>query len=401
MGWTLRPGTAVDVADMVTAVWAPFGNRPTDTQIEETEAFLELDRTVVAVDSDQVVGAAGMLSLELTVPGPATVAAGGLTQVGVRPTHRRQGILTALIARMHDDARHRGEFVAALLAAEATIYGRFGYGVAVTSCSVDIQRAHAALRRPVDIAGRARMLEPAEMAQTLPVVHDRYRRAQPGEVSRSQSWWQRRLADRDHHRGGAGARLAALWDGGEGYVTYRVRPRWDDGLPGHDLEIEDLVAVTAEARAGLWQFCFGVDLIGVLKAGNVPVDEPLRWMLVDGRRLRVTSVRDVLWVRLLDVEGALSARSYGSGHALVLDVADPSSEATAGRYRLEEGICRRTDRMADLRLDVADLSAAYLGGVRFTTLARAGLVSELTPGALRRADTLFAADPVPYCCTGF
>jgi predicted acetyltransferase len=66
-----------------------------------------------------------------------------------------------------------------------------------------------------------------------------------------------------------------------------------------------------------------------------------------------------------------------------------------------EAACCRTDGPADLALEVAELAAAYLGGVRFSTLARAGLVSELTVGALARADALFAAVPAPFCCTGF
>ena len=137
----------------------------------------------------------------------------------------------------------------------------------------------------------------------------------------------------------------------------------------------------------------------------MPVDEPLPWMLTDARRLRVTTNKDFLWVRVLDVEAALACRSYGSDDTLVLDVADGFGPA-AGRFRVTgggngESDCVRTDEAADLAMGVADLAAAYLGGVRFSTLARARLVSELSPGALARADALFASTPAPYCCTGF
>jgi predicted acetyltransferase len=336
----------------------------------------------------------------------------GVTYVGVLPTHRRQGILTALMAALHDDARARQEPLAALLAAEATIYRRFGYGVAVSSSSVEIDRSRASLRRPVDLAGRVRLLEPGEMRDLLPPVHDRYRRLQPGEVSRPPSWWARRLADRGDEGPDGGARFAVVWEdpgGGDapaGYVTYRVRQRWDEGVPGGTLEIEDLIALTPDVRAGLWQYCFGVDLIGVVRAWGVPIDEPLPWMLTDPRRLRVTANKDFLWVRLLDVEAALAARSYACDSSLVLEVVDGSAPVHPARYRLRgggpgEAACCRTDSPADLTLEVADLAAAYLGGVRFSTLARAGLVSELASGALARADALFATAPAPFCCTGF
>ena len=395
MGWTIRPATDDDVPALIRADWTAFGGLPTEAQIEGNRRFLEVDRSLVAVEGDRVVAAAGALSLELTVPGPATVPTAGITLVGVMPTHRRQGILTALMAQLLDDARRRGEPLAALLASESTIYGRFGFGPAVSVASQEIERPYARLRRPVDVTGRVRILEPDELAGVLPPIWDRYRRQQPGEVSRSEGWWARRLMDDPAFRPGGGPRFAAVWDGGAGYITYRVEPIWDHSLPRHILTVEDVVATSPEVRAGLWQYCFGVDLIAVFRALNVALDDPLRWQLVEPRRLQVTAVNDLLWVNVLDVEAALSARTYASEQALVIDVAGD------GRYRLAAGECRRTDDLADLVMEAADLGAAYLSGVSFATLARAGLVVELAAGAVARADALFATAPGPASCTGF
>jgi len=407
MGWAIRASTADDLPAQVKAVWAAFGNQPDDTDLEGARSFLELDRALVAVDGDQVVGSGAAISLELTVPGTATVPAAGITFVGVMPTHRRQGMLSALMARLADDARSRGEPLAALLASESTIYRRFGYGVAVSAARVEIDRAHARLRRPVDVAGRTRMVDRSEMVDALPPIYDAYRRRQPGEMSRPHGWWLRRLKDREADRGGGSARFAVVWEdvggGAEGYVTYRIHASWDGGLPGHALAVEDLVATTPEAYAGLWQYCLGVDLVQVVRAANVPLDTTLRWMLVDPRRLRVTTVSDVLWVCLLDVEAALGARTYGSDAVLVMEVAGGD---VAGRYRLAGGggglaECRRTDELPNLVIGAADLASAYLGAVSFTTLAGAALVEELTPGALARADGLFVIAPGPTSSTGF
>jgi len=91
----------------------------------------------------------------------------------------------------------------------------------------------------------------------------------------------------------------------------------------------------------------------------------------------------------------------------VFEVADAfrPDGAAAGRFALDGGPdgadAARTDADPDLVLAVADLGAAYLGGVNFSTLARAGLVEERTPGALARADAMFRTDPAPFAMTWF
>ncbi len=174
----------------------------------------------------------------------------------------------------------------------------------------------------------------------------------------------------------------------------------------HTLLVEDMVATTAEARRALWQYCLGVDLVSAVRAQNVPVDDPFPWTLPDPGRFRVTGLYDLLWLRLVDVPVALAARRYGGEGRIVFEVTDRFRPAAAGRYGLDTaadgGECGRTAADdPDLALEVADLGAAYLGGVRFSTLAGAGRVAELRPGALGRADALFASTPLPWCSTDF
>ena len=77
------------------------------------------------------------------MPGPATVPAATITAVAVLPTHRRQGVLTALMACQLDDVAERGEAVAVLTASESIIYGRFGYGLASWAMGFTLDRHHA------------------------------------------------------------------------------------------------------------------------------------------------------------------------------------------------------------------------------------------------------------------
>src|SRR5262249_59493177 len=120
-----------------------------------------------------------------------------------------------------------------------------------------------------------------------------------------------------------------------------------------------------EAYAALWRYLLGVDLIRTVRAINRPVDDPIRWLLADSRRLRVTALSDDLWLRLLDIPVALAARRYGVRDRLVLEIADPFCPQNTGRSTLEGGPegtegARPTDA-PNLALGAPDPGAAYLG----------------------------------------
>jgi predicted acetyltransferase len=163
--------------------------------------------------------------------------------------------------------------------------------------------------------------------------------------------------------------------------------------------VQELVGLDRNAYAALWEYIFGVDLVAEIRAYHRPVDEPVYWMLADSRRLQ-RSAYDSLWVRIVDVPGALEGRRYATPGKLVLDVRDEFCPWVAGRFELEAGPegarCRPTDAEADLTLSAADLGALYLGGVRASTLSAACRVDGAQP-ALRRADAIFAWEPVPWC----
>ncbi len=103
------------------------------------------------------------------------------------------------------------------------------------------------------------------------------------------------------------------------------------------------------------------------------------------------TLADSLWVRLVDVAAALTARRYARDPDVVIAVADDVCAWNTGRYRLSADGCVRTRAAADLELDVSSLAAAYLGGTTLRMLAAAGRVRELTPGAVARASAAFRA----------
>jgi len=410
----IRPVAPDELVAFARVFDGAFGNQGSDTELEGHLAAVEVDRAVAAFDDGAMVGTGGAMSLELTVPGGAMLPVAGITLIGVLPTHRRRGLLTAVMARLLDDARQRGEPVAALHASEAPIYGRFGFGVATTGLTVEVERAHGAFARDLPDHGRLRLVDRDEMAAVLPGVHDAFRRTQPGEVSRPQGWWDIVLRDMERSRDGAGPRFAVVADGPDGpvgYVRYRRRPgRLAGGLPQDELAVEEVIAVTAEAEAALWRYCLDVDLVWRVRADNVALDTPLRWLLGDARRLQVRAMHDLVWVCLLDPAVALTSRTYRVADRMVIEVVGPpvpvlGAPAPPSRWALEAGPggaeCRPTADLADLAVDLADLGSAWMGGTRVATLARAGRVAELRPGAVARADALFTTDRSPWSATSF
>lgn len=406
----IRPVTPDEVEAFTRAPLAAFGETFDPERFKLEWTHHELDRTLAAFDDGEIVGTGRLYSLELTLPGGALEPVAAVSWISVLPTHRRRGILTAIMGRELDDAVGRGESMAVLHASEGLIYRRFGYGIAAGSIAFTVPRRHSAFLRPPPEGGRVRLVDDETARKVFPDIFERARRHQPGAVSRVEEWWSNELFYVEKKE--EGTRFFATYESADrtldGYVVYKIVARWtDDGLGRSRLDVLDLVTVTPEARAVLWRYLCDVDLVETIAAGSCPVDEPLRWMLAESRRFTVNRLSDGLWVRVLDAPAALSARRYATAGQIVFGVDDefrPDGDA-AGRFALEGGPdgaqCERTNVDPDLALGVADLGAAYLGGVTFSTLARARLVEERTPGALARADAMFRADPAPFVMTEF
>ena len=406
----MRPVALDEYPAFVHTTGNAFSYHVTDEEIERDRKSFEPERSLALFDNGRMVATAGAFSFELTLPGLTSIPVAGVSYVGVLPTHRRQGILRRMMRHQLDDVRQRGESVAVLTASETIIYGRFGYGLATSMRDLEIETDHSSFLRPVDDSGRLVLIDTAEAVKVLPDLHERCRRQQPGDNSRSQTMWEWWFADLDleHDREGAGPLYYVLHESAsgepDGYAIYRVK-LGDDGLSNNQLRLDSLRGLDPTTEAALWRYVLDIDLVSSVRADKRPVDDALGWMLRDPRRLHTTGLWDMLWCRLVDVPTALAARRYQQDGELVFDVTDAFCPWNEGRLRLAGGPagaeCAAGSGDADLAVSATDLGATYLGGVSFSTLARAGRVTELQPGALARADAMFASTPAPWTTTGF
>jgi predicted acetyltransferase len=367
-------------------------------------ASTSLDRTLVGFDGDTVVTTSRNYPFELTVPGGAILKAAGLSAVTVSPTHTRQGLLRAMLSELFDEAVAHGESLSMLTASEGNIYERFGYGITTRSLRVSLAVREAEFARPAP-GGRFRLLESDDARKVEADVYDRMRRSYPGALSRQAEWWC------EQYEPDIGTRFDVVYESPEGsvdgYVMYGVKEHWDHMGGDHRLTAQDFVAVTPEAEHALWRYLCDVDLVGTVFCPQLTMDSPLPWLLASARAMRVSSVHDYVWHRLLDVPATLGARTYSIADRVVLQIDDPVRRGGAadGTFAVDGGPdgadVATTKDAPDLSCGIAAASAAWLGGVRWSDLARAGLIEEHTDGALARADAMFVSSPLPYPFTWF
>ena len=399
MSVEIRTCTRDEVNDALAPVNHFFGRRPDPERTERFLRVLEPERMHAAWESGRAVGGAGAFTFQLSVPG-GRVAAAGVTVVGVLPSHRRRGILTALTRAQLDDVHRRGEPVAGLWASEETIYGRFGYGTASLAGELDLERVYGAFRAPLVPEGQVRLVGLEEALELLPPVYERVAATTPGMFTRSREWWETRsLSDESFAWAGQGPQFRAVLelDGSPaGYALYRVMPSWEGGSSTGVVHVGEAVGVGGRATAEIWRYLLDIDWLERVKATLLPVDHPLFLLLAEPRRMRFR-VGDALWLRLVDVGAALSARTYASGDSVVFEVADEFCPWNDGRWRLQDGRAERTTAPAELSLGVADLASVYLGGFSFAQLAHAQRLDELVEGAVARTDALFRTNRAPWC----
>jgi len=361
-------------------------------------------------EPDSPVATVRSWEMGLSVPGGGTLPTWAISSVTVAPTHRRRGIARALLPAELRTAQALGLPLAMLTVSEATIYGRFGFGPAAYQAHlrIDTTRARWTGASP---AGRVDFVTAASLFIDGPGIFERSR--EPGEVDRRPIWWSHALGlvaqDPDSEKRTLRCVRFDDADGhAQGFAVYSI-VLGDEGYPAR-LDLADLVAATDDAYAALWRFVLEMDLVTEVSAPLRSVREPLVWHVLDRRAVRKTVERDHLWLRILDVPTALTARTYSAPGTFRLTVTDDLGLAD-GDYLLTVDADGRAaahplsgHAPADaghVTLPVADLGSLYLGAGSAVDLARAGRLTATTPDAAARLDATFHSPNAPRLSTWF
>ncbi|HEX2858533.1 MAG TPA: GNAT family N-acetyltransferase [Propionibacteriaceae bacterium] len=391
-----------------------LGDPPSPEHAAKTvESFTGDDRELTGVhdpaapgwDPERPVATFATLRKALNVGGGRLVTAQLIADVAVLPTHRGRGLLRRT---MVDDLRLAaadGVAVAALYAADAGLYGRYGFGPATRTQQVEVDVRRVRFTRTP--AGSVTLADGKALREAVSRVYDEFHRTSIGSVQRLWSHaakvcgeWAEDAPEPDRSVRGA----VHLTDDGvpDGYVTYRFRGWRERPLA---IEVVDLLALTGEAHLALWRFLAAQPPAEVVRVGHVAPDDPLPWLLADRRAVRVVGEQDGLWLRVLDAEVCLRERLHdATGEPVTLTVEDELG-ICPGTYRIvpASGGARveRTTGPADATLDAGALASLFLGGYPAGPLERAGRIRCASPEVAGRLDRLFASTRAPYTDTHF
>jgi predicted acetyltransferase len=401
-----RPEERRSVANVVSG--ALLHSHPDDEAWEKSIASWEGSDSLSAWDGDECVGHAAGYRVDTVVPGGARLATSAVSRVGVKSTARRRGVATGLMRQLLLDAAARGQVLASLRASEAVIYARFGFGIAGLASEVRFRPREAG---PVGgvAPGSMRILERDEILDVLPPLYDRVA-TRPGTITRPMFFWRRYFEDALKQGGDAHWAAVHRDPAGrdDGFVHYHVK--WSESSFEDAAgvgQVYDLVGATPAVELALWAYLADIDLVRTWTSDERPVDDVVRLAIPNQRAFSVRNGGwDEQWLRLLDVEAALGARTYGDAvGAVTIAVDDDLLPANTGVWSVDRNGAKRLGGVraetADLATDVRTLAATYLGGVRWSALAAAGRVLVHDAEALPRADALFLSPIAPFCGSFF
>jgi predicted acetyltransferase len=386
-----------------------FLRPPQEGELDFRREFFVPGRSLGAFDGERCVGTFRSFDLEMTVPGGDAVVTDAVTSVTVTSTHRRRGILSRMMAQdLAAAVAERGQSLAILDAAEYRIYGRFGFGPAagIAGWEIDVRRAGGVRVPPEAEGGTIELLTMEQVREYGPELYDRFRRTRPGVIRRLPQRW--RIGTGELRVPGMEWQepFVALYrdpDGTPaGMLAYTVDDVWRHQVPHDTLTVRDHLAVHPAAAAALWRYALSVDWVARVVVENTAPDDPLPLLLDDPRACVPweSTCGDWLWVRVLDAPAAFAARRYDAPGRVVFQVTDCLGYVD-GRYAVEagedgKGGCAPTGDTPELALDVSALGSLYLGGESVHRLVAAGLVRELVPGAVARADRLLRSPVKPW-----
>lgn len=261
--------------------------------------------------------------------GGRELAASGVAGVTVAAEHRGDGLLSDLFAALLTEATARGDVLSTLYPTAPGIYRGSGYELVTSYDVVELHTVDlAAVRRPAGVTTRRATVEDMPAVRAL---YDTWAAAQNGPLTRRGLTF----TATDQERWDAVTATTLAVDEHEtavGYVSWHRGTGYDDTAV---IEVDDLIAVTADGYRALWRvlgsFASVVPRVRLCTSG----DDPARLVLPANRWTPVE--RHPYMLRILDVAAALAVVPGGPTTEVTFDVVGDRVAGTDGGYRVRRG----------------------------------------------------------------
>ena len=413
MTTSIVPLTVADRQRLQAVDMAAFFFDPNAHPVDIETSHFDWSRTFGATleGSDQLAGVYTSYDMSVTAPGPldglTRVPMSGLSWVSVHPDHRRRGVLREMMAHHFAQLHEQGIALSGLHAAEVPIYGRFGYGISSVELELELERGAVFTAPSLEEAAsrvttRFVMADSDDAAKLVQGLHVRCAELTLGAVTRPERMARPLFVDVPQARQGREplqVLLASVDGQPTGYAVFSREQKWKDRNAKGIVGVRELAAADPATLLALARRLVDFDLTTSITFNSRGADDPLVWWAGGPRALGVKPY-DSLWLRLIDVDAALTARGYSGACDVVLDVVDPICPWNQGAWGLnvdEDGVatCQPTAEDADVRLPVQALGAGFLGSRSLATQADQGLITELTRGSVRALSRAMSRDREP------
>jgi predicted acetyltransferase len=383
------------VAAFVAAIETEFSFRFEPAARRRHEQAVDLERSLAVFERARVVATLSAYVVGIALPGGVSAQATALVDIGVVHERRGEGLARALVTAFCNQARTRGEALAVLNTDLVGLYERFGFGVATTAWSATLPAGRDGSPPDGNHRGQVHLIGASEAARVLPEIFADAQHHRVGEVLRTPQWWEEHLADAALAR--TPTEFAVIDEDGArgGYIAF-VRPTTRPWAA----VVAELVAADDGGSRALLAFVRGLTDGGAVRLRAQPFD------VIAALQARAADREPSpqLWLRILDVAQALSARRYAAASRTVLAVRDELLAANRGRFLLEtygDGTASVTPSSdaAEITLDVADLGRIFLGGSTFGELAASGGIVASDVSVLTNLDRAFLTSEAPFCST--
>ena len=393
MQYEIRPISSKEFSEFSETTARAFGIDQDAKYLSMKKSYFDFDRTLAVIHKNGIIGGCVSSPYLLNIPG-GQVNVAAVADVSVLPNHRRKGILTKMMRTQLSNIYKKGESFAALWAEESPIYGRFGYGISSFHENWVLNRQHNEFNTNIANKGTIEYLNPSKITESLPQIYERATLDVPGIIQRPKMYWQVIAEDFESKRNNESKMQHVTYSEGNhitGYASYRTVPA---GISVHELIGMDLNSVIT-----LWRFCLDMDLRLQAQIYRRPLDDIFPLLLKDPGRLS-RAIKEGLWLRLVDVQKALTLRKYSLQTRLVIRVIDSFCQWNDQTFELQtdgkDNNCLPSNSNPDICISVSDLASVYLGTIKFSTLLKCGRIQQETDNAVHKADMMFSYKQAPW-----